>query len=85
MRQDAIIRNIEILGEASHQLLDVLPDAQDRFPSIPFAVMYVTRNRILHGYASTKPQVIYEVATREIPDVRSAVETTLANWPSDVT
>jgi uncharacterized protein with HEPN domain len=37
--QDALIRNLELLGEASKQLLDVLPNAKARFPSIPFNIM----------------------------------------------
>lgn len=85
MRMDAIIRNVEVLGEASRQLLDVLPDAASRFPSIPFAVMYATRNRLIHGYTGTKPQIVYEVAVREIPMVRLAVTSVLANWPADLT
>ncbi|HEX5283347.1 MAG TPA: HepT-like ribonuclease domain-containing protein [Bryocella sp.] len=48
--QDATVRNLEILGEASRQLRDVLPDAYERFPAIPFTKMYALRNNLAHGY-----------------------------------
>ena len=48
--QDGVIRNLEILGEACSQLTLVLPDAQTRFPAIPFRTIYSTRNRLIHGY-----------------------------------
>jgi uncharacterized protein with HEPN domain len=44
--QDAVIRNIEILGEASKNLLDAAPDIVLRFPRIPFTAIYAMRNQI---------------------------------------
>jgi uncharacterized protein with HEPN domain len=35
--QDGVVRNIEILGEASRNLLSSVPDSAARFPGIPFA------------------------------------------------
>jgi uncharacterized protein with HEPN domain len=35
--QDAVTRNVEMIGEAARQLLEVEPDMPTRFPSIPFA------------------------------------------------
>ncbi len=39
MMQWSVIRGLEVLGEASKQLLDSLPDAEVRFPNIPFKRM----------------------------------------------
>jgi uncharacterized protein with HEPN domain len=36
MLQDAVVRNIEIIGEAANNLLQVGPDFAARYPSIPF-------------------------------------------------
>ena len=44
--QDGVIRNIEILGEASRLLVDVAPDIATRFPNIPFAAIYAMRNQL---------------------------------------
>jgi uncharacterized protein with HEPN domain len=85
MVQDAVVRNIEILGEAAKQLLEVLPDAVQRFPSIPFRDMYVTRNRLIHGYDSLVLETVWEVAMLEIPSVLASVRSILAAWPLDLT
>lgn len=82
--QDAVVRNIEVLGEASRQLVEVCPTIEQRLPTLPLRAMYVTRNRLIHGYASLRLQTIWEVATREIPGVVSEVEAILSAWPDDL-
>ena len=47
--QDAVLRNLEVLGEAAKLFLQALPDAEARFPSVPWRLMAVTRNRIFMG------------------------------------
>jgi len=84
MVQDAVMFNLQVLGEAARQLMFVLPDAHSRFPTIPFNEMYVTRNRLIHGYASIQPRIVWEVAEREIPAVRAALEATLSAWPAEL-
>lgn len=83
--QDGVVRRLEILGEASRQLRDVLPDAEARFPSIPFRTMYATRNQLIHGYIFVNYGVIWGVAHDEIPPMRASLEAILASWPSDLT
>ena len=51
--QDAVIRNLEVLGEAASQWLQVMPDAQSSFPAVPFRTIISTRNRLIHGYNSS--------------------------------
>ena len=57
MLQDAVIRNIEIIGEAAKNLLQAGPEFAVKYPSIPFAQIYGMRNRVSHGYfaVSTAP------------------------------
>lgn len=83
--RDAVVRNVELLGEASQQLSQALPDAAARFPSIPFREMYVTRNRLIHGYTSLRLSAVWQVIQEEIPLLRKNVESILANWPADLT
>jgi uncharacterized protein with HEPN domain len=83
--RDAVVRNIEILGEAARKLSDALPDAASRFPAIDFRTMYATRNRMIHAYAFINFTIIYEIAVKDIPPSVVALEAALANWPSDLT
>jgi uncharacterized protein with HEPN domain len=82
---DAVIRNLEILGEAAKKLSDVLPDAASRLPAIDLRIMYATRNQMIHAYAFINFTVIYEIALKDIPPAILALESVLANWPADRT
>lgn len=82
MVQEAVVRKIELLGEASQQLSQVLPDAAAKFPRIPFREMYLTRNRLIHGYTSVRLSAVWQVLKEEIPLVVQGLEDTLANWPA---
>ena len=50
LTQDATVRNLEIMGEASRQLHEIRPDAFDRFATVPFKKMYALCNHLAHGY-----------------------------------
>jgi uncharacterized protein with HEPN domain len=76
--QDAVIRNFEILGEASRKLLDSEPDAVSTFPSIPFAAIYAMRNQLSHGYFAIDPDIVWKVIERDIPDLRRALHEAIA-------
>lgn len=76
--QDGIVRNFEILGEASRNLLDAVPDAQTKFPGIPFAAIYAMRNQLAHGYFAIDLDVVWKVIERDIPDLRKALEAVIA-------
>lgn len=82
--QDAVLRNLEVLGEAARSFLAAVPDAAARFPSVPWRLMYVTRNRIIHGYVDINLKTIWEVATSEVSEVRAEFEAILAAWPNDL-
>lgn len=60
MLQDAVVRNIEIIGEASNNLLEVGPEFAAKYPSIPFAQIYGMRNRVSHGYFAVSPAMIWD-------------------------
>ena len=48
--QDAVCRNIEIIGEASNNILRAEPSFAAQQDHIPWQVMYAMRNRVSHGY-----------------------------------
>jgi uncharacterized protein with HEPN domain len=60
----AVIRAIEIVGEAAAQTSSEL---QQRHPEIPWRNMIGMRNRIVHGYSSVDLNIVWEVATRNLP------------------
>jgi uncharacterized protein with HEPN domain len=48
--QDAVIRNLEIVGEASNKVKVAYPSIQEQYPQVPFSFAYQMRNVIAHGY-----------------------------------
>lgn len=48
--QDAVIRNLEILGEASNNIQKHYPEFATQHPELPLAFAYQMRNAIAHGY-----------------------------------
>jgi len=72
--QDGVVRNFEILGEASRNLLDAVPDASTKFPGIPFAAIYGMRNQLSHGYFAIDLDVVWKVIERDIPALRKELE-----------
>src|SRR6185437_1379851 len=68
--QDALVRNIEILGEAARHTLIAMPDAGARFPGIPFTAIYAMRNQVSHGYFSVDLEIVWKVIEKDIPQLR---------------
>jgi uncharacterized protein with HEPN domain len=65
-KQDAVIRHLEILGEATAHLNEATRLA---IPELPFRKMRGTRNIVAHDYANVDLQIVWEVATVHVPNV----------------
>jgi uncharacterized protein with HEPN domain len=76
--QDGVVRNVEILGEASRNLLISVPEATAQFPGIPFAAIYAMRNQLSHGYFVIDLDVVWKVIERDIPVLRKELEAAIA-------
>jgi uncharacterized protein with HEPN domain len=61
---DAVIRNFEIIGEASKNLPKTF---KDPYPEIPREEMYLLRNRISHEYFGIDYEIIWDIATKQLP------------------
>jgi len=68
--QDAVLRNIEILGEATNNLLECASDFVAVHPEVPWVDIYGMRNRIAHGYFLINFDLVWAVVTNRIPNLR---------------
>ena len=64
LHQDAIIRRLEIIGEAARQVSQTTRGAH---PAIEWAKITGMRNRLAHDYRSIDMDVVWIVVVREIP------------------
>jgi uncharacterized protein with HEPN domain len=67
MRQDAIIRNLEILGEAAKQVPD---DIRQHSTEIPWRQMAGTRDKLAHDYFGVDLDLVWDVVASELPSTR---------------
>lgn len=70
LRRSAVERKTEIMGEAINRILKIQPD----FPLPNARAIIDTRNRIIHGYDSVKPDFLWSLVMRHIPALKKDVE-----------
>ncbi len=72
--QDAVIRNLEILGEAANkiQLVDATFAAANG--AIPWQVTYTMRNRLSHGYEKVDWEIVWKTVCKHLPDLYAQVQ-----------
>lgn len=71
----ALIRCVEVIGEAGHQ---VSAEIQSALPTIPWHAMWGMRNRLVHDYGNTNYKILYGVVTANLPGLVATIETFLA-------
>jgi uncharacterized protein with HEPN domain len=64
--QDAVIRNIEIMGEAARNITQADAQFAARHADTPWQDIYLMRNRVSHGYFSVDLDIIWKVVQRDI-------------------
>ena len=83
MLQDAVVRNIEIIGEAAKNLLEAGPEFAARYTSIPFAQIYGMRNRVAHGYFAVSATMIWDSVQVDIPELRQQILKVIGELEAD--
>jgi uncharacterized protein with HEPN domain len=76
--QDAVVRNIEIIGEAATKIHKVAPDFAATHPDIPWAAMRAMRNIITHEYFSVNLQIVWDTVKNDLPMLLQKITPLLA-------
>lgn len=61
---DAVIRNFEIIGEASNRLPD---EIKDKYPEVDWQRIRGFRNRIVHDYFGVDEGILWKIIQDQIP------------------
>lgn len=69
--QNAIMRQIQIIGEAARK---VSPQCQQAHPEIPWEGIIGMRNRLVHEYFRIIPERVWDVVEKDIPELIRLVE-----------
>jgi len=71
---DAVVRNLEIIGEASR----ILPeDFKGRYKQIPWKIITGLRNRVTHEYFGVDESIVWKIASEELEPLIRNVQTIL--------
>jgi uncharacterized protein with HEPN domain len=71
--QDAVIRNIEILGEAANNVKKADPLLTDSHPEVPWLVMVAMRNRVSHAYFSVDHEIVWTTICNDLPGMKQQI------------
>ncbi len=78
--QDAVIRNIEIMGEAVKSLPEkVKTDNAD----IPWKNIAGTRDKLIHDYFGVNIDIVWNIVKNEIPSILSKIKIVLKNMKEE--
>ncbi len=72
--QDAVVRNIEIIGEAANNIQRVDPAFTARHDHIPWHLLYAMRNRISHGYDKVDLEIVWKTIERDLPALKQQIQ-----------
>lgn len=68
--QDAIVRQLSIVGEAASKLSKA---TKDMAPDIPWKEIVGTRNIVIHDYSDINLDTIWATVKKDLPTLRRAV------------
>ncbi len=68
---DAVIRNLEIIGEASK---NIPQEVQDNYPAVDWKKVYLFRNVLAHEYFGVDNQLLWDIIQNRLPGLRKEIQ-----------
>jgi len=78
MRIDAVIRNFEIIGEASRQLPK---ETRTKYDEVSWRDLISFRNVIIHEYFGVNHKIMWDIIQNELPALSRKINTLLKQLP----
>jgi uncharacterized protein with HEPN domain len=69
--QDAVVHNLEVIGEATKSLSD---EIRSQYPNIPWRDMTGTRDRLTHHYFGINQEIVWQIVEQNMPSLRNQIE-----------
>ena len=77
---DAVLRNLEIIGEASR---NIPPEIRSAYPDIPWGRMMGLRNIVSHEYFGIDLSIIWRIITLNLPETEPLIEKMIQDCGED--
>ena len=72
----ALVKEIEIIGEAASRISD---ESRKALPRIPWPKIIAMRNRLIHAYADVDLSIVWDTLTGALPELLRELEIALAD------
>ncbi len=79
--QDAVIRNIEILGEAARNIARDHQNFAEQHSEVQWENIYLMRNRVVHGYFTVDLEIVWKTLQEDLPTLERQVSNLLKTLP----
>lgn len=71
MRQAAVMRQLEIMGEAARRISE---ETRLQLSQIPWRQIIATRNRLIHGYDDVDLSIVWDTIQNDLPPLIAQLE-----------
>lgn len=71
---DAVIRNLEIIGEAARQVSD---DVKQSAPDVEWHKLMSLRNILIHEYFGVDNEILWDIVKNKIPGLKRSISSLL--------
>ena len=68
---NAVIRSVEVIGEASKKIPKTL---RDKYPQVPWRKMAGMRDKLIHEYFGIDLEILWKVANEELPPIKPSIK-----------
>jgi uncharacterized protein with HEPN domain len=75
--QDAVVRNIEVIGEAVNKINSAAPQFIQQHPELPWAQMRGMRNVAIHEYFFVDLEIVWKTVRDDLPKLKQQIEALL--------
>jgi len=71
--RDAVIRNLEVIGEACNNVVKNHPDYAAAHTAVPWGFAYEMRNALSHGYFTVDHTIVWQTIEQDLPGLRAQI------------
>ena len=71
MAHDAVVRQIEIIGEAARNVSD---EFQEKHSTVPWLKMIGIRNKIIHEYFNVNYAIVWDTIKDDLPRLKNSIK-----------
>lgn len=68
---DAVVRNLEIIGEATKQMPDTF---KEKHTDVPWRKIISMRNKVIHEYSGVDVEILWQTIQEDLPELKRLIK-----------